>query len=262
MDPQQEVVRLLQEELSRLQMRNSSYSLRALAKRVGASPSVLSEILNGRRPVTRRTGEHLLAGLMVPAAKRQLLLSKLPNRNVKGSVAKRTKATDDMAWTLLEANQFDAVSNWYYFAILSLAETSGFKSDTTWIANRLGIKVTDAKRAVATLLRLELLKNTKDGSLKPTGLQFRTTDQISNSAVRKNHFQQLEVLRRSLENDQIEERDFSSVTLTFDPAHMTQAKEMIRNFRRQFAADNEKTRKQEVYRLSIQFVPLTRRESK
>lgn len=255
MDSQREVIRLLQEELSRSQIRNASYSLRALAKKLKTSPSVLSEILNGRRPVTKRTAEHLLQGLLVPLAKRQQLLAKIPRRHVRSA----TLATSDESpvWTELDAEQFDAVSNWYYFAILSLAETSHFKSDVAWIARRLGIKQVEAKRAVATLTRLGLLKIMRDGSLKPTGEQFRTTDQISSLAIRKNHYEQLEVLRRSLENDPIDRRDFSSVTMTFDPAQMDQAKNTIKTFRRRFTADAEKTKKKEVYRLSIQFVPLT-----
>ena len=37
----------------------------------------------------------------------------------------------------ISLDQFQVISEWYYFAILSLAETEDFKPDAKWISKRL-----------------------------------------------------------------------------------------------------------------------------
>lgn len=257
MDSQQEIVQLLKEELAKSQLKNSAYSLRALAKKLKSSPSTLSEILNGRRPITKGTAEKLLEGLCVSIDQSAKLLANLPIRHTKKEMLRRNyrKVKE---YVEVDMKQFDAIANWYYFAILSLAETTSFKSDPAWIANRLGIKASDAKKAVQTLVALKLLRQTKSGKLMITGQQFVTSADISDVSIRRSHFQNIDLLKSSLENDPVSERDFSHATMTFDPSEMAMAKTLIKEFRRGFTHEIEKTKKKEVYRLSVQFVPLSK----
>lgn len=257
MNPQQEVIILLRKELIDSQFRNSAYSMRALARKLKTSPSVVSEILNGRRPITKKTGAKILNALCIPESKAEQILAELPQRNMK-TKTKVLLRKPKSNFTELDMTQFDMIANWYYFAILSLAETNEFKSDISWIAKRLGIKALEAKKAIETLIKFELLKKNKAGELQPTGKQFRTASDVNSLSMRRNHLQHLDLLRDSLEKDPSEVRDFSSITLTFDPTQMQKAKEMIKDFRRVFCEEVEQTAKQEVYRLSIQFVPLSK----
>ena len=61
---------------------------------------------------------------------------------------KKVRGTQYVQLTL---DHFSVISEWYHFAILSLAETQDFKSYPAWIAGRLGISQKDAKAAVLTL---------------------------------------------------------------------------------------------------------------
>lgn len=260
MDSQQEIVQLLKEELAKSQLKNSAYSLRALAKKLKSSPSTLSEILNGRRPITKGTAEKLLVGLCLPEDQSMRLLSGLPIRYTKKAM-QRYNYRKVKEYVEVDMKQFDAIANWYYFGILSLAETTTFKSDPAWIASRFGIKVADAKKAIQTLVALKLLRQTKSGKLSVTGQQFVTSGDISDVSIRRSHFQNLDVLKLSLENDPVKDRDFSHATMTFDPSEMAMAKNLIKEFRRGFTHEIEKTKKKEVYRLSVQFVSLSKKEA-
>ncbi|MFP5519022.1 MAG: TIGR02147 family protein [Bdellovibrionia bacterium] len=248
-----EIVKILKEELLRSKTKNPNYSVRSFAKRLKSSPSVVSEILNGKRNLTYKNGSKFLEALAVSPLQKDKLL--------KGLVLKRRSlagASSQENYQLIEESaQFDVIANWYYFAILSLAETKTFKSDVEWIAQRLRIKKYEAEHAIRTLVKLGLLNETKNGKLETTGAQFRTSTDIPNAAVKKNHFDHLELLRQSLENDDMSVRDFSAMTLTFDPAKMDEAKKLIRDFRRQFTKLMETEETQEVYRLSIQLIPLS-----
>jgi plasmid maintenance system antidote protein VapI len=57
------VIEILREKLTRGQVRNRRYSLRALARDIGLSPSHLSEVLNGRHRISAKTAGQILRTL-------------------------------------------------------------------------------------------------------------------------------------------------------------------------------------------------------
>lgn len=258
---QNEVLGILRRDLMASQAKNASYSVRSFARKLKVSSAALSEILRGRRVITKRTAERFLTALCVHPKEAARLTSQLSNRNTvrkekRNRYVKRN--VDEAAYAELAAEQFDVISCWHHFAILSLAETVGFKSDPIWIARRLGISQSQATKAIETLLRLGLMVRGAGGKLKLTGAQFTTTTDISDLSIRKSHFENLDVQRQSLENDAVESRDFSSVIFTFDPSQMATAKKLIQDFRRYFSDTMEQSPKRDVYRLSIQLMPMTK----
>jgi len=66
----------------------------------------------------------------------------------------RTSTHRDEDYVLLAHDVFRFVSDWWYFAILSLAETDDFDAAPWAIARRLGISREQAQEATETLLRL------------------------------------------------------------------------------------------------------------
>lgn len=256
MNPQHEIIEILKARLAKSRSKNSTYSMRALAQKVNISPSAMSEILNGRRPITKNTGDKLLVGLQYPPDKKNEIISFLPKRYTKSAI-------NSITWPiytsteLVDMSQFNLIANWSYFAILSLSETKLFKSDPKWISKRLNIKIKETKKAIDTLVSLNLLKRGPTGQLKPTGKQYTTTTDISHQAIKKHHLQHLDILKNSLLRDPVHIRDFLTMTLTFDPAEMAKAKKMIDEFQEKFTKKMERTAKKEVYRLSVQFVPLS-----
>jgi transcriptional regulator with XRE-family HTH domain len=253
-DSQREIISLLRAELVQAQMKNSSFSLRGLARKLKSNPSTLSEILNGKRPITKRTGKKLLEALCVNPAKANQIVSKLPNRHLNG----KDVGSQTDTYTQISADHFDVIANWYYYGILSLVETKGFKSDYKWIAQKLGLNLQKTKRSVKKLVELGMLQQTKSGKIRSTRKKFKTSSDILDLSIQKNHMQNLEIQENSLVNDPVELRDFSSITFTFNPKKMKKAKEMIRDFRRQFSEEMENKNNTEVYRLSVQLIPLSK----
>ena len=239
-----EVKTIIAEELARVQAKNPSYSLRSYAKKLGISPAALSEIMRGRRPLTRKAARKILERLCVHPQKAEKLLAK-------------TDHVDQKEFTKINMDYFNVISDWYYLAILSLAETEGFCDEPEWVAERLNIRKRDAKSAFARLERLGLMER-REGGLCPTGLQYETSQGIANPAIRKNHFQNLELARKSLEGDPLDERDFSAITMVVDPERLPEAKKRLKEFRREFCSHMESGRKREVYRLCLQFFPLSK----
>lgn len=149
------------------------------------------------------------------------------------------------------------ISDWYYLAVLSLAEVRGFQSEPQWIAKRLGITAREAKAALDTLIRLKMLKKSRKGWI-PTGETFRTTSDIPDSSIRKNHFQSLEQAAQSLRSDPIELREISGSILAIDPKRVPEVKQLLREFKRGLSERLSLGPKREVYRLNFQFFPISK----
>ena len=250
------VQRLLQNRFTEAKAKNPSFSLRAFARKIGLSHTMASRVLSGKRLVSRGLAEKITKTLMLDPQERSEILSLFPDKK-----SSRVDLSDkvDSHYLQLTADHFHMISDWYYFAILSLLKTKGFKNNSTWIAQRLGIAVSTVEQALERLKRLEILSEDKKGKLKRTVPRYRTTDDMVSLPLRKAHFNNLELARKSLENNLVHERDFSSLTLAFRANRMSEAKVAIRKFQDEFDSkfETELSEPDEVYRLCVGFFPLT-----
>lgn len=240
------VRRVLITELLQAQARNPNYSMRAYARRLGLPQSALSEIISAKRKITAQYAKKIVQALdLSPQTQAQLLAS----------------SESDLGFRSLDMDTFHLIADWQYFAILSLAETEDFQSSAEWIARRLGISEKAATQALDTLKRLGLVNvHPRTQEIVVTGDQFVAISEVAEPAMKKAARQDLELAEAALNKTKFEQRDFTAMTLCFDPARMDEAKELIKKFRRSFSKTMESKRKTEVYKLSIQLFPLTERK--
>jgi uncharacterized protein (TIGR02147 family) len=90
-----------------------------------------------------------------------------------------------------------------------------------------------------------------------TGNHFANSAGVPSDAVKVYHRQLLERAKSALVFQNVEQRDFSSITVAIDPEDLPKAKEMIRAFRTELdeTLSNGK-RKKNVYNFSIQLFRL------
>ncbi len=227
----------------------------SFAKRIQIVPSAASEILNGNREITPRMADKILRGLQIDPITTKSILDRLVRTR---SIIKDHKEID---FHKLEMDHFHVIADWYYFAILSLAETDDFQDDPAWIARRLNIGRDEAVQALNRLERIGLLVRA-NGRLAPTGKQYQTSSDIWDVSIKKNHAQGFVLAETSLLHDPVEIRDFSAATLAIDPELLPEAKMMIQDFRRRLSRFLESGKKKEVYRFSAQLFPVSQRENK
>jgi len=84
-----------------------------------------------------------------------------------------------------------------------------------------------------------------------------TTNDILSQSIQKGHQGHLELAIQRLKQVEVNKREYTSVTLATNPQKITQAKTMIRNFKRKLTRFLEDTEKTEVYTLAIQLFPNT-----
>jgi len=142
--------RLLQSELARRCASNRHYSLRAFAKWLRIDHSTLSQILRGKRPLTRRTVERLGARMKLSCGQiSQFVMALHQPRQSGGAIREATLLAHDTAC---------AIAEWQHHAILELLALPEFRPDSRWIARVLDISVDEVNLALQRLLRLGMME--------------------------------------------------------------------------------------------------------
>jgi uncharacterized protein (TIGR02147 family) len=247
---------LLQTRFAEAKAKNPSFSLRAFARKTGLSHAMVSRVLAGKRHVSPKLARKITRSLMLDPQEASELLSLFPENK------KTTSSHDsiDPNYLQLTADHFKMISEWHYFAILSLLKTKGFMNDASWIGERLGLPEATIKQAIERLMRLEILTQDEKGNLRRAAPRFRTSDDVSNLSLRKAHFTNLELARLSLESDPVHARDFTSLTLAFRASRIDEAKIEIRKFQDEFDRkfESDESDPDEVYRLFVSLFPMTK----
>jgi DNA-binding MarR family transcriptional regulator len=239
----------LQQELARRCEANPKYSLRSFAAALGISHTLLSLVISGKRNPSGKL-QRRIRDLLGPEVMTQMAGSQSPIKT-SGTVVR---------YEQISLDTFSFISEWHHYAILSLLEIADSKFDSRWIAKRLGITQAQAKLAMERLERVGMISKI-NGQWKQVVKPLKVENEISTSATRKFHRQLLSKAAESLEEDSVEVRDFSSTTIAIDSKLIPYAKERIRKFRRELCEELEKSSApKEVYHLSVQIFPLSRKE--
>ncbi len=242
---------ILLQELALRKEKNPSYSLRAFARDLGIGSTSLSDVLASKRLLSPKNIDKISSKLAIsPVTREQLHLERLNKpQSPLPAVQQRIQ---------LEEDTFRLIADWYYLAILNLAKIKNNQANPRWVANRLGISKSEAETAIERLVRMGFLSIDK-GKLTRTTLPLSTTRDIPSAAVKKHHLDNLKLAAKSLENDAINEREFSGQTMAIDPRKLPEAKDLIMETKRKIAEICESDDPTEVYVLSYQLFPLTKK---
>ena len=240
----------LQQELSRRCKKNPYFSLRAFARTLDVEVSSLSKILNGKRSLSKNMLHRISSQLGLP-----------PDRvsYYEGKLQLRKQSKKKIEFTQLTLDTFTVISDWYHYAILELVTVESFKSNRAWIAKTLGITVSEVNFAVERLQRLGMLSINGEDWRQCSGHLTTIGSNFAESALQKLQSQILHQAQESLHLTKIEKRDQSAMTMSIDSNKITEAKQRIKQFRREMCEFlQSSTQKDEVYQLSISLFPVSK----
>jgi uncharacterized protein (TIGR02147 family) len=204
--------------------------LRSFARHLGLNSSGISQILNG----TRKASPKLIA-----------------------------RICDQLGWPsqtgyqLLGEDICAVLSSWYHAALLELVSMKGFQNDVEWIARKLFIKEAEVKTAIERLQRLGMIE-LQGGRWQRKQAHYTNYLEGQTSKAHKEH--QKQVIMKALEAvDSCEQgrKDITSMTFTANSGKLKQAREKIREFRRDLCDFLEDGNGDAVYELGIQLFPLS-----
>lgn len=254
---------ILLRELASRTRRNPGYSLRAFARDLQIPAPKLSQALRGIKGFSAQRAQAIATRLNLSSAEKELFIDLVDSEHARSRISREqakeriVKKYKDDSFATLDLDRFQIVSDWFHFAILELTDVDDFKSDAEWISERLGIPIKETSAALERLLDFGLLTKGRKGDLKQTQLDLATPSGIPSRAIREQHAQLLHKANASLDKFNVNERDFSAITLAIASDELPKAKNLIKEFRRNFNKEMQNaSKKDRVYCISIQFFPL------
>lgn len=243
----------IQNHLSLRQRNNPNYSLRAFARDLGINAATLSQVIKGQRPLPIKNSLSVVEKLGLKAKERTLFLESLYRS--KTSLDK-IKINEHDERRMLDEFYNNVIAEWEHFALLSLFDVRDFECEPKEISARLGITETRAKVVINNLLNSGLVIK-QNNALMKAQQSVRTTEDISNEAIKRGHTEALDMGKNKLDTIEVMLRDFSEMTIAMDLDKMTEAKTIIREFRQKMASLLRDGNKTDVFQLAIQLYPLT-----
>lgn len=222
------IANLLKKELKKRNKLNSAYSLRAFAAHLKISPSLLSEVINGKKRLSEKNAERLLKILGY-------------GKTIK-SIQKDEAALEDISWL--------------HLAILELCQTDAISSELE-LSKRFKISEQEATSAVRILKNYNLIE-TKNNLIQPIKDRLIFGNNTPSKKIRAFHKKAINASMKYLEETNFEDRDFSFSTLALSKNEANLIKKKIHEMTEEFSQlSTDSNVKKEIYCISTQFYKTT-----
>lgn len=258
---------VLAARLAELKAKNPRFSLRAFARQLGVDAGLLSKILNGNHRPSRKTAVGLGEALGLAGSELKEFLASLEEDRAESAMRvalpDQAEPQAKQAYLEIESDQFEAVSRLHHYAMLEMTFLEGEGPTPETVAKALGITAIEARAGLDRLERLGLVERDPEGRLRRTSRHVSTKDRTKTSEALRKH--QREILRcalKALEEDPIERRSTTGMTMAVDPSRMSLAKQLIEEFMFKLCEMLETGKRTELYQLSVSLFPLGRKLGK
>jgi uncharacterized protein (TIGR02147 family) len=163
---------------------------------------------------------------------------------------------------IVEISQYEFFEKWYYVAIRELLAFYKFDGDFKELAKNVDppISPSQAKKAIGLLLRLGLIKKDVDGIYSQTDALISTGYDAKTVAINNFQLATLDLAKESIDRFSKEERDISTLTLSFSGPTYQVLGEKLKTFRREMLelVKNDTNPIDRVYQINFQIFPLSR----
>jgi uncharacterized protein (TIGR02147 family) len=243
------------------------YSYRLFSQKAGfKSPNFLKLVIDGNRNLTKesvfkvikafnlnkREADYFENLVFLNQSKtleeKNLYLTRLLRHRVKTDARK------------LEESEYEYYTSWYNPVIRELATAVDFRSDFRKLGSMVSPPITarEAQKSVELLLKLDFLRQKKDGSYEKTSSSLTTGPQVRSVAVANYHKAMMRLASESIERFPAEKRDITSVTISVSEESYTAIIEKLRALRKELLELAESDMNPEkVAQLNLQLFPVS-----
>jgi uncharacterized protein (TIGR02147 family) len=140
----------------------------------------------------------------------------------------------------LSPESFSFIADWFHFPLKSLLSVPDARANIEWIEKKLRCRVSSQQImfALQNMQTLGLISREKKGWV--VNKDVTTPQDIPSEGVRRHHVQMMERAMDAIREDEMSKRDMSSLTFTMDPEQMTEAKQVLEEYRLDFLRRFEK----------------------
>jgi uncharacterized protein (TIGR02147 family) len=240
------------------------FSYRYIQSKTGIDPGYLFKVFMGKKPLpqkksnalaevfglTKRESEYFTLLVLYGQAKSNETIRRYFERMLSfGEVTTRTVAVKEYSY----------YTKWYHAAIRQLLSCTDFTGDYRSLARMTVPPVTEgeAKKAVALLCSLGFVKKDMDGVFRVTDRFLTTGNGWQSIAVRRFQQDTMMLAHKALDTVDKELRDISTATVTLSAEGFAEARERIRQFRRDMLElASRQGHPAGAYHINIQLIPI------
>lgn len=251
---------------------NFSYANFAMRAKIN-TPNYLKRVIDGERSLNAESIPKFCFGLEL-SSKESIYFEALVNFNQSKDEDIRKhywgilrKAAEDVPGSALEVlgNQFEVFNHWYILPVRELVLLKNFNESPNHVVKLMKNKITkkEAEFAIATLLKLEMLKRDQNGKLYQTQSIVRYSQEIVNLTIREYHRQMLERTNEALTEDEFGTWNVRALSLAIKKQDFQELYQRISDFIFQLNKEysvsekDQKSEKDLVVQVNCQMVQLS-----
>jgi uncharacterized protein (TIGR02147 family) len=248
--------------------RNPHFSHRYVAQKVGFSSSgFFSKIIQGKTNISNDLALRFADFLKLKKNEAEYFGLLVFFNQAKSHADKKRWFEKIVAFSkskvkIVEVSQYEFFEKWYYVALRELIKFYPFKGDFKNLAKMVDPPVTpaQAKKAIRLLERLGLIKKDENGVYSQTDVLISTGYDVKSVAINNFQLATLDLAKGSVDRFSKEERDISTLTLSFSEDLYKTIHERLKSFRREIleSVKNDGGQVDRVYQVNFQIFPLSR----
>lgn len=223
---------------------NRHFSYRSFAATAGVAPSVLRDIMAGRRNLTLSVMQKYAEAMKMGRKERRyfellVMFEQASATSEKNRLfGEMLRLRGQVGMRLLEENHYEFFSEWYHSIIREMVTLPDFVESIEQIAQRISPPITpaQAKASIELLLRIGILKRDAQGRLMQSDAVISSDYEMASSILRSFHGRMISLAARALEEIPREKREISSLTLAVSGENYGRIKERIRAFKEELLA--------------------------
>jgi uncharacterized protein (TIGR02147 family) len=265
MNPTYDYREVIKTELDRRISRNSSYTLRSYARDLQISVSSLSLILSGKQGLSLKAAIAISQSLKLESTEHDIFLESVKSQHSRAPKA-RLGANEKLKALLNKHRQteykilsFKQISRWYHFAITEYIRSHPSAKETE-ISKALSLDADIVQESVQKLLEVGILSKSRSKWIIKAEI-ISLVSETPSRIIRDLHHEIIQKAAKSIDEQDISERDLSSLLFSFNPKDFPAIQKKLKNFRRELLNEYSTTSEEsEVYCLSQQFFKISKRK--
>jgi uncharacterized protein (TIGR02147 family) len=210
---------------------NKAYSLNAFARDLAMSPSHLSEVLKGKKGISKEAAQRVALKLKLEKEEKKLFINSAlsqHDRSFTGRVAARKKLAHKFVDYEISMNFFSIIKDWKHFGVMELIKIKGndFKKEDALSYFKIDDKTYE--QIIKCLKFVKILSGEK--KFKVNYKCIHAPIGIPATVKKIHHLGLLKKAQKSYLTQKFEERDYMSNILAINKDCLPEAKKLIKEF--------------------------------
>jgi uncharacterized protein (TIGR02147 family) len=252
LDEQQLVRNHLRQYYFDAQERNPRFSMRAFATKIGISSSALSEILRGKRRISK-TKALAYADIIGISKKQKQILTEAFDKT--GSLEKLKPSPSPLSEVVLDSSMFHIMADRKYFSVLAMFRSKNNSPST--MAKKLGFKTAEVTNMMDELVKIGVLENINGEYIEKERKVFRTSEDFPLDLIQKRRLQNNEASRFAIKNNLEGERGYFA-TVSIDKEKLNEIEPIVEDFIKRLSYFLMKPGSEDVFEVNLDIFPWTR----